>query len=595
MEHKLWHVADRLPVGTTRLRCPYCADSRRPANQSAKTLTVTIDGDFALYNCHHCNEGGKFSLRQEQRSYIQERHREVKLPAPASRVLTQAHVEYLSSRGISLETAVKAGVYSVDNYIRDVGNVPCLAFPYPTATKFRATHVKGFSCQGSPVHYFLSERVVETEPLIICEGELDALSMMEAGIVNATSVPNGAPQTVSNGKVSPKDDLKYRFVWGAERLYKSCKKIILATDNDEPGEALAEELARRIGKYRCYRVKFPHGLKDSNDVLVKLGPEALREIVEAAEPWPVAGLFETSHYEKRVMDLYLRGEGKGASTGLSALDGHYTVAPGQFTVVTGVPSSGKSEFIDHLMVSLASREGWSFAVCSFENPPDSHIVKLVEKRAAMPFYEAAEGDVKDGVARIGAEDMRRTVNWVGNHFYWIEQADGACSTIDDIIERCKVAIMRYGVRGVVIDPYNFIDKAPNMPETEFVSEILTKIRQLAVGHDVHVWFIAHPTKLKRDETGGYPAPGGYEISGSAAWFAKADCGLTVHRGKNSCETEIHLWKVRFKWIGKTGMVMLAYNPTTGLYTDGRQPSASDEYIEYNYQPDEEGPSSPWVN
>jgi twinkle protein len=174
----------------------------------------------------------------------------------------------------------------------------------------------------------------------------------------------------------------------------------------------------------------------------------------------------------------------------------------------------------------------------------------------------------------------------------MEQADGAVSTIDDIIERAKVAVMRYGVRGVVIDPYNYIDKPHNVPETEFVSETLTKIKQFAVGHDVHVWFIAHPTKLKRDETGGYPPPGGYEISGSAAWFAKADCGLTVHKGPHEYETEIHLWKVRFKWIGKTGMVMLAYDPVTGRYSDGRQPDTGPIIL----KEDEEiqGPA-PWAH
>jgi twinkle protein len=263
-----------------------------------------------------------------------------------------------------------------------------------------------------------------------------------------------------------------------------------------------------------------------------------------------------------VLDLYARGEGKGESTGLGSVDKIYTIVPGQVTVVTGVPSSGKSEFIDHVMCSMAEASGWRFAVCSFENPPATHIVKLVEKYGRSPFYKHATG-------RMHEPEIKRCLSWVGDHFYWIEQADGAASNIDDIIERAKVAVMRHGVRGVVIDPYNYIDKPRDMAETEYVSELLTKIKQFAVGHDVHVWFVAHPTKLKRDETGRIPAPGGYEISGSSAWYAKADCGLTVHRGLEENLTEIHLWKVRFKWVGRQGMVMLAYDPTTGRYSDGR--------------------------
>lgn len=514
------------------------------------------------------------------------------MPPVASRKLFPDHVTYLKSRGIDQSTAEMAGVYSIDAYMRDAGEIPALAFPYPSATKMRGVHVRAFSCQGSPQHYFMQDLVQPGQPLVICEGEIDSLSMLQAGVQGAISVPNGAPQSVSKGKVDPREDGKYKYVWQAKDLYGT--KVVIATDGDEPGEALSEELARRIGKYRCWRVKWPMGIKDANEALVKLGPEALKELVEAAEPWPVAGLFETTHYEAQVLDLWAKGEAKGHSTGLSAVDRHYTVAPGQFTIVTGIPSNGKSEFIDHLMVRLAEDHGWRFAVCSFENPASSHIVKLLEKRLGKPFYEADHGGGDAGVTpapreRISSVDVRDGLSWVHSNFFWIEQADGASSTIDDIIERAKVAVMRYGVRGVLIDPYNYIDKGRDVSETEFVSETLTKIKQFAVGHDVHVWFVAHPTKLKRDESGRIPPPGGYEISGSAAWFAKADCGITVHRSSEENVTEIHVWKVRFKWIGKTGMCLLAYDPVTGRYSDGREQRVPSEPIILNLPKKEETP------
>lgn len=616
-EHRLWHIADRLPEGTTRIRCPYCADQRRAANRSTRTLSITVQGRVALYTCHHCNESGRISLDREmlerRRDSYQRSNSKVGQPQPIAfnlnlnqspRQISQAHLQYLEGRHISPQTASHGGVFTMDYYIREVGEVPCLAFPYASATKFKATHVRGYASSGAAQTYYLAEKLEPGHPVIITEGELDALSMVEAGLKNAVSVPNGAPQSVSqNNKVLPKDDTKYRYVWTLESWYKDGRKVIIATDNDDPGDALAEELARRIGKYRCYRVKFPHGIKDANEALVKLGAEALVDLVGAAEPWPVKGLFETSHYEGRVLDLYNRGEGRGSSTGLPAVDKYYTVAPGQFTIVTGIPSSGKSEFIDHLAVELATREGWRFAVASFENPPESHIVKLIEKRARVPFYDNHAGDGVNGAkVRIAAPDLRENMSWVSDHFFWIEHSDGAPSTIDDILERAKVAVMRYGVRGVIIDPYNYIDKPGNMPETEFVSDLLTKVKQFAVGHDVHVWFIAHPTKLKKDESGRYPPPGGYEISGSAAWFAKADCGLTVHRGSNDCETEIHMWKVRFKWIGKVGSVLLAYDPVTGRYTDGRSaspPSAGDRFIlndSFGARTNEDGEAipAPWA-
>jgi len=566
METELWHIADRMPEGTSRIRCVFCADKRRPAHQRERTLTLTIRDGSALYTCHHCLASGKISLNHERRETVATKKWEKPMPAINARSITAAHVQYLEAeRGISKATAEYGGLYSINHYIRDVGDVPCLAFPYPGATKLRATHVKGFAYQGSPSTMFLIDRVLEGHPLVITEGEIDALSMHEAGVPNAVSVPNGSPGTVpGTSKIDPRDDNKFKYVWNTADQYKLCKRVVIATDNDEPGLALAEELARRIGKYRCYRVSWPIGIKDANEALVKLGKEGLKDLVDAATPWPVAGLFETTHYENRVMELFTKGEGRGTSTGFEALDNHYTIVPGQFTIVTGIPGNGKSEFVDAVISSLAETQGWRFAICSFENPPSTHIVKLLEKRRRASFY----GKTADGMKET---DVRAGLNWVGEHFYWIEQSDGAASTIDDIIERAKVSVMRYGVRGVVIDPYNYIEKPRDVSETEFVSDLLTKIKNFAVGHDVHVWFVAHPTKLQRGADGRTPPPGGYEISGSAAWFAKADCGITVHRGVRDCETEVHVWKIRFKWVGSNGMVMLAYDKKTGRFTDGRRP------------------------
>lgn len=562
----------RLPIGQNRLVCPACSHTRRKSNQRQRTLSVTVDDEKAVFNCHHCGDSGVVRLRSDSYEHrVRKKEAVVNtnvaqlVPKPKSTgTITQAHIDYLAGRGISAEVAASCGVHSAEKFIRDVGQTGVLCFPYPGAVKYRSTESKGFSCSGSPASYFLQENVKAGSPLIITEGEMDAISLIQVGYSNAISVPNGAPVKVTDGKIDPSEDGKFKYVWGAASLYNECRKIIIATDNDEPGNALAEELARRIGKYRCYRVKFPASMKDCNEVLMQLGAEALREIVDAAAPWPVAGLYQTDHYASKVMDLYTKGEAKGASTGIGNLDKLYTVAPGQFTIVTGIPSSGKSEFVDHLMVELAGREGWSFAVCSFENPPEAHIVKLIEKRSRMNFYDNPEHKL-----RLIEDDMKQSLDWVSKHFYWMEHADGAGSNIDNIIERAKVAVMRYGVRGVVIDPYNFIDRPSNMPETEFVSDILTKIKTFAVGHDVHVWFVAHPYKLRRGEDGSYPVPGGYEISGSAAWFAKADCGLTVHRTPEDV-TEVHLWKVRFKWIGKVGKILLAYDKRTGRYCDGEE-------------------------
>ena len=181
MDHQLWHIADRLPPGLTRIRCPYCSDERRRTNQNTKTLSITIEDRFALYNCHHCNEHGRFSLDRDRQEQIRYKRQEKPLPPASSRILNQPHIAYLASRGISLETANKAGVYSIDVYMREHGDLNALAFTYPTATKFRATHIKGFSSHGAACHYYLQNLVVDGSPLVITEGEMDALNLVAVG------------------------------------------------------------------------------------------------------------------------------------------------------------------------------------------------------------------------------------------------------------------------------------------------------------------------------------------------------------------------------------------------------------------------------
>ena len=125
-----------------------------------------------------------------------------------------------------------------------------------------------------------------------------------------------------------------------------------------------------------------------------------------------------------------------------------------------------------------------------------------------------------------------------------------------------------GCRGIVIDPYNYIEMDRSFSETDSISQMLTKITRFAKAHDCHVWFVAHPAKMQRYGNE-LPRPDGMSISGSMAWWAKADVGITVHRQDNS--TEIICWKCRYRWVGKTGLVELTYDTTSGRYKEITDP------------------------
>lgn len=538
--------------GTHRYVCPACTPSRR--KQNMRDLAVIRSEDALKYTCFHCGETGVHVINSERKMTA--------IQKPMIRLdLTETHLEYLKQRGISAETAAKARLFASRKWFnRSNAEADCIAFPYfkdgkMASCKYRSLANKDFTQDNGGAHTFwLVDDLDISKPVVIVEGEMDALTLMEIGVPNALSVPSGAPMRVVDGKVSAKEDKRFAFVWDAFDAISKAPWVVLATDNDPSGHALAEELARRIGKDKCRLAKLP--AKDANDVLLKHGADALREAIDKAEPYPVQGVSTAMEFQDRLNDLYSKGTGKGFGTGYNAVDQLYTVVPGQMTVVTGYPSMGKSNFVDQIMVNLAREHDWKFALCSFENAPEVHISRLIEIYAKKRFF--------DGENRISEEEFKSAYQWVNDHFVFLTNESSEPANIGSIIERAKAAVARMGVRGLLIDPYNYIELDRGDSETAAISNMLTRVQQFAKSSGVHVWFVAHPAKINRQGMD-LPRPDGMAISGSMAWWAKTDCGVTVHRvGK---DTQIAVWKCRYRWVGQTGEALLKYDKGTGTYQE----------------------------
>lgn len=541
-----------------RYKCPACGDNRKKKAQ--KTMGVTINGEGKLYNCFHCGISGKIP---PEKSYVEPIP--VSIPKP---IHNQYLYDFLKKRAISEEVAKQYNVICGKKYFNGSGELPSIGFVYgenpdkPTAVKWRATDKKCFTQEGAAQSFFGLEQLPEDlETLVIVEGELDVLAMATAGIP-AVSCPNGAPQKVSVYEKDPSEDLKYHYVWAAKDLIEKTPKVVLAVDHDEPGEALSEELARRIGRAKCWQFEWPEGCKDANDVLLKHDSETLAALVADAVPVPLVGVYAANDYADSVDTLYEKGHGHGVSTGWSSLDEVFTIAPGQLSVVTGLPGCGKSEFIDALMINLAQNEGWTFAVASFENPVPTHIAKLSEKITGKPFFSGA-------TERMTKQELSEAKQFIDDHFVFLEQRDGSAISVDHLLERTREAVLRLGCRGLVIDPFNYIEQKASDKEHQSISSMLTRIASFAKAYDIHVWFVAHPAKMYPDPNGKTHPPKGMSISGSAAWFAKCDLGVTVHRSGDygDHQPEIHCWKSRFKWVGRIGMVKLNYDVPTGRFSD----------------------------
>lgn len=551
-----------LQTQNTRIRCPVCSESRKKSFE--KTMGVTVEADRVLYQCFHCGASGAMR-RGSFMHQVQQIRQQPKPIDPPTEHVPEIVTEFLVKRGINPEIATQFPLVGSERYFAEIGKHPAIGFVYgdprqPEAIKWRSTGDKEFTQQGSARSFFgLNQLPAGLTELVVCEGEMDVLALASAGIP-AVSVPNGAPAKISDGKVDPKLDGKFSYVWEARELIDSVERVVFFPDQDEPGMALVEELARRIGRAKCWTVSLPE--KDANETLKIHGAEALREALGAAKPLPLEGVYLPEDFEAQIVSLYESGVVRGASTGMATLDKLYTILPGQLSVITGMPGSGKSELIDQICVNIAMQKGWRFAVASFENPPHMHIAKLAEKVVGKPFFD------NDGAEKMTTDERDYALAFLNQHFVFLQSHDGAPSTVQSIIDRTKQAVMRMGVRGLIIDPYNYL-QMDTESEHQAISKMLTDIVLFCKSHEIHAFFVAHPAKHIPDDG----IPKGQHISGSAAWFAKADMGVTVHRRGN--DTQVHVWKSRFKWVGQIGSIELNYDLPTGRYSDKAQAAPVD--------------------
>jgi len=555
-----------------RVECPSCGKTRKKKGQ--KTLSITVESDVKLYYCHHCEIQGAIESKPFYEDYIEdfppvEKTPVVQIPTKLN-MDTELIQRFFSNRGIEIDSIGNLpSMVTGQKYFHGVGNVDAVGFVYQDeAIKWRAVDTKNFTQDGSARTFYGLEKLSEAqETIYIVEGEADCVALASVGI-QALSVPNGAPAKISNRKMSPEEDVKFSYVFEAKDLLESAEKIILATDNDEAGVALQEELARRIGRAKCWKIAFPEGTKDITDVIAEHGSDTLKEIIDKASPMPLSGVYSAMEYMDDVENIYVHGTGRGFGIDIECVDNLFTTAPGQLTVVTGMPNSGKSEWLDFYCLRLAQLHSMKFAVCSFENPPHMHISKIAEKIIGKSFFGTPD-------SRMNREELHEAMTFINSHFVFLENKSGELSTMESILSRTRDAILRMGIRGLIIDPYNFIDHDLTN-EHQSISKMLTQITAFASANDIHVWFVAHPSKMPLKEDGTYPVPKGTSISGSMSWFSKPAIGLTVHR-KHDDIVEIHCWKSRFKHIGQQGTVELEYDLRTGCYFEKSGESFSSRY------------------
>ncbi len=542
-------------LGTRTFRCPDCSDERSGANRRAKCLSVTFEENQAVWFCHHCEAKGQSFMDEAIQSTAPLAVVPRKTPDFSvaddnflDSILKKRSIDFMQIDNNMRKNILK----SSDIYFNKLGGKSeAIGFRYSDGSiKWRSSSSKDFSQTGvcRELYPLLPEDPSGT--IVIVEGEFDSIAMRSCGL-QAHSVPKGA--NISGD--SPPDFLKPVLI----ALEEGKVDVVIAVDSDEKGRRFSSKLTDYLGRKRVGTIDWSkYGVKDANEALVVHGPQIMKTALGEVKNILYEGIVRASSVTKYIDDLRVGGFKGGSKVGLNSVDNLYTVCSDQVTVVTGVPGSGKSELIDYFMVSLAVKEEWKFAIFSAENPIEIHAGKLIEKYSGRPIFE--------GSSKINEEDLVDAADWLDKHFFFIDSSSS--NTIDSILSRAEVLVENEKINGLLIDPFNYTDVTL---ETDAISEMLTKLHAFAKKFHIHIWIVAHPQKMYRGEGGKIPVPTGGDISGSAAWWAKADFGVTVSRDEEGGAT-MTVWKCRFKWLGEVGSCHLSYDPTCGRYADGESSS-----------------------
>lgn len=463
------------------------------------------------------------------------------------------HKEWIEARGIEPQLAEWFGLKTVEE-----GGANWLVVPYreagePINHKWRLTRDKRHKMDsGAPLLLWnadclKSPMVREGKaPVVITEGEWDALAAIQSGAEYTVSVPNGAPAQVTANLDEAK---RYDWVDRHASDLAGVREFIIAADGDEAGANLRTDLVALLGADRCRFVEYPEGCKDLNDVLLLHGAEKVSACILNAKPFPVQGLY-------RVSDFPERGAVRSYPLGVEPLEDHVRVVPGTLTVLTGYANMGKSTLMNEI-IAYQIYKHFPVCVASFETDVKPILVNGISAALLGCPPEEVYLHEKRSVAMQCLEERLVVISQTVDEDLEMD--------LDKFLELCRVAVVRHGVKMIVLDPWNELEHKRRRDETEtdYIGRAIRAIKRFAKLNDVAFWVVAHPTK---PHEGVKKVPGLYDISGSANWANKADYGLTYHRPQPTENyAKVLISKVRMGLPGKRDTVDLQRNRDTGRF------------------------------
>lgn len=502
-------------TGKKKTTCPNCSEDRK--KKKDKCLTIYLDTGTA--KCYHC---GALSFREEK---TEETHKkEYKLPVQKWQnytSLSESIVKYFKERGISQSTLVDFSITEEKKYQpqanKERNNIVFNYFERDILVnkKYRSSKKEFTQSAGTKNIFYNINSIIGQKEAYIVEGEIDCLSFHEIGIKNVISVPNGA---------NDNDD-----VWENSKEYlDTVEKFIISVDNDEKGKQLKEKIAQRLGRYRCEFIDFESG-KDANDCLVK---GTLEDEVKNKKRFPVSGTFSTMDLKDSILELFYNGlpptikiQNKCFKSHENDFNDVFSVMRGHLVTVTGIPSHGKSNFSEWYALNLLNDNDMKLSFFSPEhNPMALHQANFIQKAVGKPFFKDM-----DGVKKCTKEDIERYCKWADGKLYLTSQDEGKTPSWKWVLEKFKEQMFSFGVDCFFIDAFNKVKLPRGMNKIDAINDVLTDLTNFAQTYNVVVFLVAHPTKMRKNDSGLYEQPTLYDVSGSSDFRNQTHDGFGIYR------------------------------------------------------------------
>ena len=546
-------LAEGKPQGT----CPLCSSDRQPKNQKAQC--ASYDWERGLGTCHNCNTS--FQLHTYQRKGASEKVY-IRPDTPTVQKVSTKVEDWFSTRGITQKTLQDLKIGEGPEYMPQTGKTEnVIKFNYFIGdqlinVKYRDGRKNFKLYKGAEKVFYNINSIIGYDQCIIVEGEMDVLALHEAGMPNSISVPNGATLNSNN----------LDYLDACIDYFEDKERIILAVDADEAGQALQQELIRRLGAEVCFLASFDD-CKDANEYLLKYGKEKLAECITGARPVPLENVTTFKDIEGEITDFVRNGFKPGFQVGLQNFDDIFSTYTGQFITVTGIPSSGKSDFVDQMVVGYNQNYGWKTAFASPENAPTYlHAHKIMRKVwQGMPSAADIHGDKWNQIA-----------DHVNENFYHIDMER---YTLESVLRKGAELVKRKGIKCLVIDPFNKVRDVDCKTEdiNRYTMEYLSKIEIFAKKFDVLVFIVAHPTKMYKDGNGKIEEPTMYNIKGGGEWYDASYHGILVHRDYENRTVKAKVLKVKFQNLGENGAeAHFKWEPKSGCFVPHEPVDMSNE-------------------